>query len=53
MHRQHSRRDSEGIEQALAMPGILRRHDVDRGQNGQRANAYVIHVSERRRHHIQ
>jgi hypothetical protein len=45
--------DPEGVEQLLAVPGVLGGHRVDGLQHRQRAQAHVLKISQRRGHHIQ
>jgi hypothetical protein len=45
--------DAEGIEEALAVAGVLAGHRIHRPQHGQGAQAHVLQVSQGRGHHIQ
>ena len=52
VHRKHAATDAVGIEQALAVARILGRDHIDCLEHGNRAQAHVTDVSERRRHYI-
>ena len=53
MHRHRAHTQAERIEQPLGVARVLGRDHIHRTEHGERPQADVMKIPERRRHHIQ